>query len=418
MHVALDTTALDPTFRAHSVRGTGRYVSELYSRLPKLCGIDERVSEFQYSKVGRGGFLDNLVEYLPAGRTTVRHQLLYPLSLTQPELSDVELLHFPVHADAPTWCKKPFVVTVLDLIPLIFKDLYAPKKNDRRFQLARWLELKSITNAEAVFVISENTGLDVHRLLGVSMDKIVVTPLGVSPEFYERKPHGDLLRHRFDLMIDNPLVLYVGGIDQRKNIAFMLEAFSEVVQERTVRQQPLPYLVMAGDITPDEQYPLFKKEVERHGLTHLVKETGYVEDTELRAFYREADVFFYPSLYEGFGLPPLEAMASRTAVVCSDTSSLPEVVGDAALQFSPSDIEDASNKLLMALNCRDLRFRLEERGDERSRQFTWERTAELTIEGYRNTIEILRDKSARENAEQGASSSQLSSSDEHSIRIQ
>lgn len=389
MRVALDTTALDPTFRAHSVRGTGRYVSELYSRLPALCRPEDAVTSFQYSKVGRGGFLDSLVEYLPAGRTTIRHQLLYPLSLHQEDIAQADLLHFPVHADAPTWCRKPFVVTVLDLIPLIFKDLYAPKKNDRRFQLARWLELQSIKNAEAVFVISENTGQDVQKLLGVPEDRIVVTPLGVSPSFYERHPHGNLIRKRFGILSDNPVVLYVGGIDQRKNIAFMLQAFHEVVQQRHLLQQPLPYLVMAGEIEKDDQYPIVQATIRRYALEHQVKMTGYVSDEELRAFYREADAFFYPSLYEGFGLPPLEAMASRTTVVCSNTSSLPEVVGDAGLVFSPTDLEDAAHKLFLALDCSDLRMRLAEKGEERSRQFTWENTAERTFEGYQQTIARL-----------------------------
>ncbi|MCB0330094.1 MAG: glycosyltransferase family 4 protein [Bdellovibrionales bacterium] len=315
MHVALDTSALDPQFRAHAIRGTGRYVAELSSRLPALLGNDGELSSFRYNQVGRGGFLDHLVDYLPAGRTTVRHQLLYPLSLSGPKISEANLLHFPVHVDAPSWCRKPYVVTVLDLIPLIFKELYAPKKDDRRFQLARWLELQSIKNAQAVLAISENTAKDVCELLGVPEEKLVVTPLGVDPSFFERTPHNDLLRTRFSMSSEQPIILYVGGIDQRKNISFLLECFAEVVNEFRVDQKPLPCLVMVGEISKDDQYPRFLDDIARLGIAEQVVSTGYLDDAQLRMAYREADLFFYPSLYEGFGLPPLEAMASGTPVL-------------------------------------------------------------------------------------------------------
>ncbi|MCI5065636.1 glycosyltransferase family 4 protein [bacterium] len=396
MHVALDTSALDPEFRAHSIRGTGRYVSELFSRLSAMTSAaDEssslsKLSSFRYTELGRGGMLDGLVDYLPAGKTTVRHQLLYPLSLSQPELLSADLLHFPVHADAPTWSPLPFVVTVLDLIPLIFKELYAPKKNDVRFQFARWLELQSIRNARAVFAISENTKDDVHRLLGVKRDKIIVTPLGVDPSFAEEHEKENRLRSVIGVGEGTPVVLYVGGIDQRKNIHFLLEAFAET--RRTLAAHgavtgELPVLVMAGEISRDDQYPQFLKHVADLEIEPAVYSTGYVSDEDLRAFYRESDIFFYPSLYEGFGLPPLEAMASGTPVVCSNTSSLPEVVGEAALQFSPTQVGEATEKLLAVLQSRDLQHSLSERGRDQAARFSWENTARLTQEGYEQVLE-------------------------------
>jgi glycosyltransferase involved in cell wall biosynthesis len=383
MRIALDTSALDPMFRAHAIRGTGRYVAELYRRLPPLLHeADSDLLSFRYHESGRGGIVDSLVDYLPAGRTTVRHQLLYPLSLNCAAVRQSDLLHFPVHADAPTWCRKPFVVTVLDLIPLIFKELYAPKKNDARFRFARWLELQSIRNAQMVLAISECTANDVHSLLGIPREKIAVTPLGVDPSFFEHSAGHEDLFSKWNLPEGTPVVLYVGGIDQRKNIAFMLEAFAEVLQERRLRQQREPVLIMAGEIRSDAQYPLVEQAIARFGLEQSIRMPGFVSDEELRMLYRGADVFFYPSLYEGFGLPPLEAMASGAPVVCSDTSSLPEVVGDTALRFSPKRVDDAANKLSMVLQCGDLRSRMAEKGKQRAFQFTWEKTAQLTAEAY------------------------------------
>jgi glycosyltransferase involved in cell wall biosynthesis len=300
-----------------------------------------------------------------------------------------DILHFPVHADAPTWCRTPFIVTVLDLIPLIFKDLYAPKKNNLRFQFARWLELQSIRNARAIFAISEHTATDVHTLLGVPRNKIIVTPLGVDERFFAEDGESKAVREKFSLEPKVPLILYVGGIDQRKNISFMLRTFAEVVRERISGATPIPLLVLAGGIANDGQYPLLLAEIERLDLKQYVRLTGFVSDDDLRRLYRTATVFFYPSLYEGFGLPPLEAMASSTPVVSSNTSSLPEVVGADALLFDPKDVAQATRHLLAVLNDETLAERLGEQGRERAKGFRWEETARLTAEGYRRVLKEL-----------------------------
>lgn len=389
MRVALDTSALDPEFRAHAIRGTGRYVSELYHRLPALMGAGEELSHFRYSQIGRGGLCEKFVERLPVGRHTLKHQVVYPCLMGKGVHGAADILHFPVHADAPTWCRTPFIVTVLDLIPLIFKDLYAPKKNNLRFQFARWLELQSIRNARAIFAISEHTARDVHTLLGVPRSKIIVTPLGVDEQFFVGDGELETVREKFSIESDVPVILYVGGIDQRKNVSFMLQAFAEVVREQKSRVTSIPLLVLAGGIANDGQYPLLLAEIERLDLKQYVRLTGFVSDEDLRRLYRTATVFFYPSLYEGFGLPPLEAMASSTPVVSSNTSSLPEVVGADALLFDPKDVGQAARHLLAVLDDETLAQRLGEQGRERAKGFRWEETARLTAEGYRRVLKEL-----------------------------
>ena len=393
MHIALDVSALDPEFRAHAVRGTGRYVSELYSGfLNKIEASQEsQLSTFRYTDLGKGTFLDSCIDYLPAGKMMLRHQVAYPLSITKDSVNHADLLHFPVHADAPAWSKQPFVVTVLDLIPLIFKDLYAPKINNARFRFARWLELQSIKNAKHILAISECTARDVHRLLGVPRDKISVTYLGVCDTFFDQKRNILNEKELEELGIDpdRPIVLYVGGIDQRKNISFLLESFSDVLYHCHEKKKPLPQLVMAGKIQDDLQYVNFSHNVRRLDIADSIVETGYLSDELLKKLYSSADLFFYPSLYEGFGLPVLEAMASGLPVACSNTSSLPEVAGDAALLFDPSDKAQAVRSVLSGLFDSSLRDTLVDTGRSRAKRFNWESTITSTLGGYQKALNLL-----------------------------
>ena len=392
MRIALDTSALDPEFRAHAIRGTGRYVSELYQRLPEFLTGDDHLTDFQYSSIGRGGICEKFVDLLPVGKHTLKHQVVYPCLMGKASHGEADILHFPVHADAPTWARTPFIVTVLDLIPLIFKDLYAPKKNNLRFQFARWLELQSIRNARAIFAISEHTAKDVHRLLGVPREKIIVTPLGVDERFFIADSASETVREKFSLENNVPLILYVGGIDQRKNISFLVDVFAEVVRARTARKESIPLLVFAGGISKDDQYPRLIENLRRLQLEEHVRFTGFVSDDDLRSLYNTATVFFYPSLYEGFGLPPLEAMAAGTPVVSSNTSSLPEVVGNAALLCDPKDIPQASEQLLDILRDPQCADRLRVLGKRRAKEFRWEETARLTAEGYRLALGGLHER--------------------------
>ena len=139
IRVGLDISALDPAFKCHAQRGIGRYVSELTRTIGEPGGGDLSVGYFDHTELLHAGLAARLVNMLPAGRTTVRQQMLYPLKLNAGSLKQYSFVHFPAHMDAPAWSPKPFVLTVLDLIPLILKDLYRANRPGWRFAFARWL---------------------------------------------------------------------------------------------------------------------------------------------------------------------------------------------------------------------------------------------------------------------------------------
>lgn len=245
--VAIDLSALDPAFKAHAHRGTGRYVSELFKEL-SLQSTD--IVKFNHRDLIRRGSLDSLVSFLPAGRQTIRQQLLYPFQVSEKNLSGARVAHFPAHVDAPAWAKTKVIVTVLDLIPLIFQDLYGGKGN-LRFKFGRWLELQAIKNASKILCISRSTANDVQRLLGVDPKKISVTPLGVSDQFFSIVNDSDSEGNFSELKLlaspkTRPVVLYVGGIDQRKNVFKLLEAFKILITICRDKELRLPQLVLAG----------------------------------------------------------------------------------------------------------------------------------------------------------------------------
>lgn len=397
--VGLDISALDSAFKSHAHRGIGRYVRELKKYFDANSdSTSVSVRYFDYKSLqqeGRGPLraASGLIEKLPFGKTTLRQQCLYPLQLRQAPFEKAsaetfDILHFPAHMDPPAWGMKKYVVTVLDLIPLVCADLYKANKSGLRFRFARYLELQAIKNASLILNISENTARDVHNLLGIPWEKLVVTPLAVDAKFYSAASgssaaeRGRICAARYAIDADRPLVLYVGGIDPRKNYTLMLDAFKRVRDAAIQSAQPLPLLLMVGNISSDREYPRLCELIKQGDLQQDVKMLGFVEDEDLLLLYAMASVFFFPSLYEGFGLPPLEAMAAGIPVVSSNSSCMPEVLGDAAMMFDPKDADAAGRALWEVLNNRDLAQNLRQKGPQRASLFTWQKTGEATMKAY------------------------------------
>lgn len=380
--VGFDVSALDPAFKEHATRGIGRYVSELRSGLRALSG-EVSVREFSFRNLNGRGIIDRVVDRLPCARQTVRQQLLYPLRLGR---LDVDLIHFPAHMDPPAWGMKRYIVTVLDLIPLIFADLYRSNQPGWRFAFARFLERSAIRNAAMIIAISECTARDLQRILGVPRERIVVTPLGVDRKFLkvERREGSERaeILGEFGVSSDRQAILYVGGIDPRKNAHGLIDLFKEVVLARRACGAREPVLLMAGGIEKDREFPELVRHIERSGVAEFVVRTGFVADDKLMALYGACDLFLFPSLYEGFGLTPLEAMAAGLPVVSSHAGAMPEVLGDAALSYAPEDLRAGREAALALLN--DPRAALERsmQGRERAALFTWERTARETMGAY------------------------------------
>ena len=386
MKVALDISALDPNFKEHAQRGIGRYVGELkkYFDSIKLSNGDE-LRYFHHRDVGSktGQAIARAIDYLPAGRATIKQQFVLPFLYRS--IGNSNLLHFPAHMDAPARGMPDYVLTVLDLIPQVLSDLYRADKPDWRFKLARYLENQSIKNAKLLLCISECTARDVNRILGVAWDKLRVTPLGIDEKFFNvsAPDDPDEFLAKWKLPANTSLILYVGGIDPRKNWRFALTVMKELVQRSNNDKKTPPMLLMAGRIERDREFPKLKMMIEELGLQDHVKLLGFVPDNDLLQLYTLSSAFFFPSLYEGFGLPPLEAMAAGLPVVSSNTSCMPEVLGDAAILIDPTNVQSAVEALKSLCEQNGNSANLRERGQAQARKFRWEITGAKTLDCYK-----------------------------------
>jgi glycosyltransferase involved in cell wall biosynthesis len=383
LKVGIDVSATNPQFKEHAGRGIGRYVSELSAVLPddhKTVSIDT----FDFRDFSMPAVVEKAISCLPAGRQTVRQQLCYPLQLGRGSMKKFDVLHFPAHMDAPSWSPVPYIVTVLDLIPLICRDIYEAEVSSWRFRLARWLELRAIKNAAMILAISQCTAQDVNRILDVPMERIRVTYLGIDPVFFQPSQQEDELEllSMFPQVRDRQFMSYVGGIDPRKNVPQLIRTFGAVVERFRERGAQPPCLVLIGRIEQDRNYGALVSLVAALGLEDLVIFTGYLPDAKMRTLVRLSDLFVFPSLYEGFGLPPLEAMAMGVPVLAAKNSCLPEILGCAAHWFEPNSVDEGSATVDALLTNTDFRISKRHLGISQARRFTWDATATATLAAY------------------------------------
>jgi glycosyltransferase involved in cell wall biosynthesis len=200
-------------------------------------------------------------------------------------------------------------------------------------------------------------------------------PNAIDDHFWATPADNDIALVRERYQLDHDFVLYVGNIKPHKNLVRLIEAFADL--RRDDRFEPLKLLIIGDEIS---KLPALRRAVHRHKLHKHVRFLGYLPDQTLASLYRLASVFVFPSLYEGFGLPPLEAMASGTPVVTSNVSSLPEVAGGAAVLVDPYDVESIAEGLRRVLTNPALAAELRQKGLERAREFSWERSVRRTRE--------------------------------------
>ncbi len=371
MHIAINAHLLAHT-RSFRRAGISHYVEQVLSQLGQIDrsnrysvyttrGLDQRAL----------GLPDNF-RVIPSRFPTINprvripwEQLLAPLLLRR---SGADLFH-GVHSVVPVSCPVPSVVTVHDLAFIRFPQTF---RAYNRIYLDVATRL-SVQRAARILVVSEHTRREVIGLLGVAPERVVVTPNAVREHF--RPPDLAVLgAFRARKGLPERFVLYVGTLEPRKNLTTLLEAYAEVA-----KQQAAPLLVGGGK---GWLYDAVFQRLEALGLRERVRFVGYLDEEELPLWYAAATVFVFPSIYEGFGMPPLEAMACGTPVVASNTSSLPEVVGDAGLTVSPYDPAALAAAISRVLDDADLRQELRERGLRQARAFSWRVTAERTLAAY------------------------------------
>ena len=237
----------------------------------------------------------------------------------------------------------------------------------------------SVRRADVVLADSYSTRADVIELLGVDPSRVEVVYAGVEERFQRERDADVLAAVRSRYQLPERFVLGLGTLQPRKNFPRLIEAYARLV----ATMGPGIRLVIAGG--PGWKFEDIFRRVEELGLRDSVLLPGYVADEHLPALYSLADVFVFPSLYEGFGLPPLEAMACGTPVVASNVSSLPEVVGDAALKVDPFDVAALSEAMARLLSDAPVRAELIQRGLDQARRFTWPQSAIALLQVYRGS---------------------------------
>ncbi len=287
----------------------------------------------------------------------------------------LKLVHDPTGTAPLSGCNAKKVITICDTIPFIF-----PKVSSTLEYVVYhfWLPL-AIKQVDSVLTISEQSKMDIEKYLKVPGEKITVTKLAAGPRYHQLDPAEiEVMLKR--LRLEQPYILYIGSIEPRKNLLRLLEAYQKLC-EWSGRWR----LVIVGARSYWKSSPVAEK-VEKLGLKDKVIFTGYVRDEDLPALYNGADLFCFPSLYEGFGLPVLEAMACGVPVVTSNTSSLPEVAGEAAILVDPYNVTDMAAAMRRILEDRELAGELREKGLARAAQFSWEKTARETIAVYEKVL--------------------------------
>ncbi len=290
-----------------------------------------------------------------------------------------DLYHVPLNL-VPFGMPSPYVVTIHDMSTLLY-DAQRTLRHNLRLHTFR----RGLVNATQVIAVSDATRRDVMNLVGIAPDRIHMVYNAPDPIF-TAAARGPELEERNRILgryqIDYPFLLYAGNIRPQKNIPRLIEAFAVLRGELATHPvySNLRLIVIGDEIS---KYPAVRHAVFQSRVEPAVRFLGFVPIHMLRIFYQAAAAFVFPSLYEGFGLPPLEAMACGTPVVTSNVSSLPEVVADAAVTVNPENVFDIARGMREVLLDDLLRLRCVERGYAQVRRFSWDRTAEQVLAIYR-----------------------------------
>ena len=347
----------DPTFRYTVFTGRGRPVPS--------------------GGPGRQATLTVRATRWPTERPLVRilwEQVAQPWALRQ---ARVDLLHALAFV-APLWSPCPTVVTVHDLSFLRFPERFRPAN---RLYLT-WMTRLSARRARRIIAVSHYTRTEVVRLLGFPEERVDVVVHGVDHTRFHPYPPAQVAAFRQARGLPDRFILFVGTLEPRKNLPTLLRAFARLREQHPEEEVTL---VIAGG--KGWYYdPLFAQ-VRALGLSDRVRFPGFVPDAELPLWYSAATFFVYPSLYEGFGMPLLEAMACGTPVIAARSSALPEVVGEAGLLVPPDDAEGLARAMAWLLKDEALRLHLRERGRAQAARFTWAQTASQTVVVYRRALQ-------------------------------
>ena len=370
--------------------GVGTYIRNLTRALAEID------SENHYTLIAHredlrslAGFPDNFeVAAYDRPDSHLWNNLGFPLFLRR---FRADLFHLPLY-NVPMWMPRPYVVTVHDLSALLFSPSAGWRSQVWLAQVRR-----GIRRAACVVAVSGATRRDVQTMFGIPPERIRRIYNAPDPRFVQQQLPADARsagpeaqeRYRERILeryqIKYPFILYVGNIRPQKNVPRLVEAFAVLRGELAGLPvyKDLRLIIIGDEIS---RYPAVRLAVMQSRVDNVVRFLGFVPIDTLRVFYEAAEAFAFPSLYEGFGLPPLEAMAAGTPVVTSNVSALPEVVGDAAVVVNPENVFEIARGLRDCLLDENLRAELIRKGYDQVKRFSWRSTATEVREVYREVI--------------------------------
>lgn len=356
----------------HGYRRAGihHYIAQVLQHLP----FDERLTYVIFSDYEGEWSRPDFEKVTPPWSTENRlqrivwEQAVWPLDARRYKL---DLLHSMAFV-TPIWQPCDTTLTVYDLSFLHFPERFPPFQ---RYYLQSQTR-RSCRNAARVMTISESGRQDVHQHFGVPLDRIDVVYPGVDERFhpYSQEEIDDFRQRQ---QLPQQFLLHVGTLQPRKNIPILVDALARL------GRPDLPLVLVGGK---GWQYGEIFERIAALGMNKQVRLTGYVPDEELPLWYNAASTLIFPSVYEGFGLPVVQAMACGTPVVAANTSSIPESAGDAAALFAPRDVDELVKHLLTVLDNEEQTAKMRERGLAHASRFTWNSAGAKMAEAFLNTL--------------------------------
>ncbi len=357
--------------------GIGTYVRNLVRHLATL---DRETTYLLFCNPADEATLRDLAaNFIPVVDDSAGYSLREHLSIPwKLHRLGADLLHSP-HYVRPLFCTTPTVVTIHDCIHLRFPE-YLPTRMAWRY--AHAMIGSAIRRSALVFTVSDASRRDIlHFYPWADPDRVQVVPNALDDTFLADPGPEEMERVKERYQIRGRFVLYAGNIKPHKNLDRLIGAYAQI--KARAGYEDLKLFIIGDEVT---RYPALRRLVEAAGVRQDVRFFGFVPDRTLAALYRMASVFAFPSLYEGFGLPPLEAMACGTPVVTSRISSLPEVVGDAAVLVDPHSVDDIAAGIERVLCDDAFRADLVARGRARVSLFSWDRSVKAIHAGYMKVL--------------------------------
>jgi glycosyltransferase involved in cell wall biosynthesis len=350
-----------------------------------VAELKELKPDWEILEIAPQSWSENLQENWQANPLRKYYERFYrhPQAVKQ---VDADLFHIIDHSDAHIAyglkkIGKPVVVTCHDLVQFIYPEIMQNEARFPAFSLAVWQYcVRGITVADSTIAVSSNTGKDIAHWLNVAPGKIAIVPNGVGTTVFntlDKKAVADW-KQKHTGSPDEICLLHVGSNQQRKNVETVLKVIKAIAEQGI----PVRLWKVGGDFYPEQ-----RQYIEAHNLSKYITAVSNPEQKTVINFYNAADVLVAPSLYEGFGLTVLEAMACGTPIITSNVSAIPEVAGDAAVLVDPTDVVAIADAVLRIHRDRDFRQELIDRGFARIKEFSWKKTAEKTAQLYEQVVQ-------------------------------